>query len=98
MDKYKIIKNDMNKTIKNIKKKNINDNINQTIDKRLIYFTDYNFYHKNDLNDFHFYKDEIHDLKRYPFHKIFKYENLEENSQKANSYMNVDINQNYHQN
>ena len=33
-------------------------------------------------------------MKRYPFHKIFKNENLEENGQKANSDNNLDINLN----
>ena len=91
INKYKIIKTDKNKSNENIKNKN--DNKNQTLEKNTINYTDYNFYHhKKDLNAFHVYKNEIHNVKRYPFHKIFNYENFEENSQKANSDMNVDIN------
>ena len=90
INKYKIIKIDKNKSIEN----NKNDNKNQTIEKNIINYTDYNFYRKKDLNAFHVYKDEIHNLKRYPFHKIFKNENSEENGQKANSDNNLDINLN----
>ena len=84
INKYKLIKIDRNKSNENNKKE---DNI-----KNLIIHTDYNFYNKKDLNDFHYYKDEIVNLKRYQFHKIFKNENSEESSKKANSDINLDIN------
>ena len=84
IDKYTTIKNDTNKTFEKFKKENIENNI--------INHTDFNFYRRKDLNNFHYYKNEIHNLKRIPLHKIYKEENSEENSRKANSEINFDIN------
>ena len=84
IDKFTLIKIDKKKTFEKFKKENIENNI--------INHTEYNFYPKNDLNNFHYYKNEIHNLKRIPFHKIYKDENSEENSRRANSLINFDIN------
>ena len=88
VNKYSIIKIDKVDSIENDKKE---DKI-ESYDKNIINFTEYNFYNKKDLNDFHIYKDDIHNLKRYPFHKIYKNENSEFSSQKANSDINLDTN------
>ena len=87
-NKYSIIKIDKNYAIEKDKK----ENKIKSYEKNIINFTDYNFYNKRDLNDFHIYKDDIHNLKRYPFHKIYKNENSDFSSQKANSDINLDIN------
>ena len=83
-NKYTLIKIDKNKTFEKFKKENIENNI--------INHTDYNFYHKKNLNNFHYYKNDIHNLKRIRFHKKYKEENSEENNRKANSEINFDIN------
>jgi len=88
LNKYSIIKIDKNYAIEKDKK----ENKIESYEKNIINFTDYNFYNKRDLNDFHIYKDDIHNLKRYPFHKIYKNENSDFSSQKANSDINLDIN------
>ena len=84
IDKHTIIKIEGNKTFEKFKKENIQNNI--------INHTDYNFYHKKNLNDFHYFKNEIYNLKRIPIHKKYKEENSEDNSRKANSEINFDIN------
>ena len=84
IDKHTIIKIEGNKTFEKFKKENIQNNI--------INHTDYNFYHKKNLNDFHYFKNEIYNLKRIPIHKKYKEENSEDNSRKANSEINIDIN------
>ena len=83
IDKHTIIKIEGNKTFEKFKKENIQNNI--------INHTDYNFYHKKNLNDFHYFKNEIYNLKRIPIHKKYKEENSEDNSRKANSEINFDI-------
>ena len=88
LNKYIIIKTDKSDSIEKDKK----ENKIESYEKNIINFTDYNFYNKRDLNDFHIYKDDIYNLKRYPFHKIYKNENSEFSSQKANSDINLDIN------
>ena len=88
VNKYSIIKIDKVDSIENDKK----EDKKESYDKNIINFTEYNFYNKRDLNDFHIYKDDIHNLKRYPFHKIYKNENSEFSSQKANSDINLDTN------
>lgn len=84
IDKFTLIKIDKNKTVEKFNKENVENNI--------INHTGYNFYHKRDLNNFHYYKNEINNLKRLRLHKIYKEENSEENSRRANSDMNLDIN------
>ena len=84
IDKFALIKIDKNKTVEKFKKENIENNI--------INHTGYNFYNKRDLNNFHYYKNEIINLKRFRFHKIYKEEKSEENIRRANSDMNLDIN------
>ena len=88
VNKYSIIKIDKVDSIENDKK----EDKKESYDKNIINFTEYNFYNKRDLNDFHIYKDDIHNLKRYPFHKIYKNENSEFSSQKTNSDINLDTN------
>ena len=65
IDKFALIKIDKNKTVEKFKKENIENNI--------INHTGYNFYNKRDLNNFHYYKNEINNLKRFRFHKSLKY-------------------------
>ena len=77
IDKHTIIKIEGNKTFEKFKKENIQNNI--------INHTDYNFYHKKNLNDFHYFKNEIYNLKRIPIHKKYKEENSEDNSTKSYS-------------
>ena len=84
INKFKLIKIDKNPTINKFEK--------DKIDKKILTYTENNFYNKKELNDFHYYKNEIYNLKRLPFHKIYKYENLDDNSNKANSDLNIDIN------
>ena len=65
IDKFALVKIDKNKTVEKFKKENIENNI--------INHTGYNFYNKRDLNNFHYYKNEINNLKRFRFHKSLKY-------------------------
>ena len=109
-NKYKYIKINIQKS--DTKNNNNNNNNNEETEKEnnIMTYTDFNFYNKNELNDFHIYKDEIYNLKRYPLHKRHKRNNKnykkgilikindtsEESSKRANSDFKceADINDN----
>ena len=86
INKYKLIKIEKNQTNDKAKA--------EDFEKNIITHTDYNFFNRKKINEFHFFKDEIYNLKRYPLHRIKTYnnENSEENNKKANSDINLDIN------